>query len=264
MAEFSDLPMVPPSETLYDLYDAKYVAGYLENYVNGFQYQGRSLRDRIVFGFTVVKIEKVNAYWEARGHYNDKKDATIVFRAPKIMIATGLTSTPNIPTFLNQESFQGSILHQKDFGQSKVLSSNARHVTVIGGAKSAADMVYASVKAGKSVAWVIRKSGSGPAAFLSSEGRGRYKNAAELGFTRIMGTFTLSYFTPLTWWTKFLHNTGPGNWMVSQFWKTADNVSRDEANFEARPGALAAFKNLKPNTMSSFSASIYDATADMP
>lgn len=249
MAEFSDLPMVPPSETLYDLYEAKHVAAYLEKYVDEFKYQGRSLRDRIVFEFTVAKIEKINDKWDIRGHYNDKKEAAIVFHAPKVMIASGLTSSPNMPILPNQENFQGPILHQKDFGQSSVLSSKDKYVTVVGGAKSAADMVYASVKAGKSVSWIIRKSGSGPAAFLSSEGRGRYKNSAELGFTRIMSTFTPSYFTPQTWWTRFLHTTRPGNWIVSQIWNTADKVSRDGAKFDARPEALANFKNLKPNTM---------------
>ena len=127
-----------------------------------------------------------------------KKEVAVVFHAPKVMIASGLTSTPNMPVLPNRENFQGPILHQKDFGQSSVFSSNDRYVTVVGGAKSAADMVYASVKAGKSVSWIIRKSGSGPAAFVSSEGRGHYKNSAELGFTRIMSTFNPSYFTPQT------------------------------------------------------------------
>lgn len=249
MAEFSDLPMVPPSDTLYDLYEAKHVADYLEKYVDEFKYEGRNLRDRMVFGFTVAKIEKINDRWNIHGHYNDKKEAAIVYHAPKVMIASGLTSSPNMPILPNRENFQGPILHQKDFGQSSVLSSKDKYVTVIGGAKSAADMVYASVKAGKSVSWIIRKSGSGPAAFLSSEGRGRYKNSAELGFTRIMSTFTPSYYTPQTWWTRFLHRTRPGNWMVSQIWSTADKVSRDGAKFDARPEALATFKNLKPNTM---------------
>ncbi|MCJ1423179.1 hypothetical protein MMC29_001060 [Sticta canariensis] len=249
MAEFSDLPMTPPPETLYDLYDAKYVADYLEKYVDGFRYENQSLRDRMVFGFTVCKIEKVNGKWAVHGYYNDKKEVAVVFHASKVMIASGLTSTPNMPVLPNRENFQGPILHQKDFGQSSVFSSNDRYVTVVGGAKSAADMVYASVKAGKSVSWIIRESGSGPAAFLSSEGRGRYKNSAELGFTRIMSTFNPSYFTPQTWWTRFLHGTGPSNWMVSQIWNTADKVSRDGANFDARAEAHTSFKSLKPNTM---------------
>lgn len=37
---------------------------------------------------------------------------------------------------------------------------------VLGGAKSAADVAYASAKAGKKVHWIIRASGNGPAALF--------------------------------------------------------------------------------------------------
>lgn len=248
MAEFSDLPMERPKETLHELYEAKYVAEYLEKYVDRFSFQGQTLRDRITFGFTVSKIEKKNGKWSIHGFYNESKSLA-VFHASKVMVATGLTSSPNMPLLPKQERFKGQVLHQKDFGQSSVLSSEEKHVTVLGGAKSAADMVYASVKAGKSVSWIIRKSGSGPAAFLGSEGKGRYKNSAELGFTRIMSTFTPSYFTPQTSWARFLHKTTIGNWMVNLIWNTADKVSRDGANFDKRPNASETFKELKPSTM---------------
>lgn len=248
MAEFSDLPMNRPEETLHDLYGAKYVAEYLDKYVDEFSFQGKTLRDRIIFGFTVNKIEKKSEKWYIHGFHNESK-ALAVFSATKVMVATGLTSSPNMPILPKRERFKGQVLHQKDFGQCSVLSSSAKHVTVLGGAKSAADMVYASVKAGKSVSWVIRRSGSGPAAFLGSEGKGRYKNSAELGFTRIMSTFTPSYFTPQTSWARFLHRTTIGNWMVNQIWNTADKVSRDGANFDKRPNASESFKELKPSTM---------------
>ncbi len=42
-----------------------------------------------------------------------------------------------------------------------MLSSSDKYITVLGGAKSAAHMAYACAKAGKSVSWVIRSSGSG-------------------------------------------------------------------------------------------------------
>lgn len=101
----------------------KNVADYLENYVDEFKYEGRNLCDRMVFAFTVVKIEKIKDKWDIHGHYNDKKEAAVVFHAPKVMIASGLTSSPNMPILPNRENFQGPILHQKDFCQSSVLSS---------------------------------------------------------------------------------------------------------------------------------------------
>ncbi len=42
-----------------------------------------------------------------------------------------------------------------------MLSPSNKYITLLGGAKSAADMAYACAKVGKSVSWVIRSSGSG-------------------------------------------------------------------------------------------------------
>jgi dimethylaniline monooxygenase (N-oxide forming) len=121
----------------------------------------------MVFGFTVTKIEKQNGRWAVQGECNEAK-STVVYHTPKLMVASGLTSTPNMPIFAKQDCFKGLILHQRDFGQSSVLSSSDKYITVLEGAKSAADMAYAYAKAGKSVSWVIRSSGSGLAAFLGS------------------------------------------------------------------------------------------------
>ncbi|WP_375449235.1 hypothetical protein [uncultured Nostoc sp.] len=64
-----------------------------------------------------------------------------------MMIASNLTFLPNMLILSNWDNFQGQILHQKGFGQFLVLSSKDKYITVVGGAKSAANMIYASVKA---------------------------------------------------------------------------------------------------------------------
>ncbi len=86
-----------------------------------------------------------------------------------------------------------------------------------------------------------------PHFWVSRVDRGPYKNSAELGFTRIMGTFIPSYFTPQTWWASFLRVTALGNWVVHQIWNTADKVSRDGADFDGRTNAKESFKMLKPS-----------------
>ncbi len=40
MAKFLDLPMMPASDILYDFYEAKHVAGYLEKYIDEFKHKG--------------------------------------------------------------------------------------------------------------------------------------------------------------------------------------------------------------------------------
>ena len=137
----------------------------MEDYVDHHRFANQSLRDRIRFGFKVNTIKKPGNLWIVAG----EKTA---FRAAKVIVATGLTSTPNMPELPGKDHFEAPVIHQESYGQSSILSSsNLQKVTVIGGGKSAADMVYASVKAEKSVSWIIRASGTGPAFFVCPKGK---------------------------------------------------------------------------------------------
>ena len=165
------MPHPPENGLYYDFFKAKNTSKYVENCIDHHSFANQSLRDRIRFGFKVKTIKKPSNDWIVTGD-------TIVFRASKIIIASGLTSTPNMPDIHRLEHFEAPVIHQESYGQSSVLSSDKfQNVTVIGGGKSAADMVYSSVKAGKSVSWIIRPSGIGPAHFVSPKGKGPYKNA---------------------------------------------------------------------------------------
>jgi hypothetical protein len=67
-------------------------------------------------------------------------------------------------------------MHHIDFGGSDVFTNGRlQHLVVLGGAKSAADIAYSAANAGKTVSWIIRKSGSGPAAFVNAKGIGPYR-----------------------------------------------------------------------------------------
>ena len=243
-AEWSDMPMPrPPESDLYfECFKAKYTSQYVEKYVDHHHFGGQSLRDRIEFGFKVKTIQKSGNLWIITGD-------TTCFRASKAIIASGVTSTPNLPRFPGIENFEAPIIHQESFGQSSVLSSTQfENVTVIGGGKSAADMVYAGVKAGKTVSWIIRASGAGPGFFLSPKGKGPYKNAFEIGSARVASTISPSILNPDTWWTRFLHGTSSGQKLVSAIWGGVDNESREDADFDGRKDALEGFKNLEPHT----------------
>ena len=127
------------------------------------------MRDRILFGSRVEKVEKkTDGMWTISTQ--DSHTGRREFRSSRIVIATGLTSLPNIPTFLlRQKTFGGPICHHKDFGEvSKSLfnTPGCKNVVVLGGGKSATDMVYESVKKGKSVSWIIRKRRRGSSSLL--------------------------------------------------------------------------------------------------
>lgn len=238
----------PPEDDIhYEFFKAKHTTRYLEEYVDRHCFAGQNLRSRIRFGFKVLAIKKMEGMWIVSGQDNTK--GTTVFHCAKLIIASGLTSAPNLPDLPGKQKFSAPIVHQEAFGQSAVLSSaGLQHVTVVGGGKSAADMVYTSVKAGKSVSWIIRASGTGPGFLFSPKGKGPYQNAFELGSTRLASTLSPSIFNPDSSWTRFLHGTDRGRKIVNSIWTAVDKENRQEAGFAGREGALEGFKNLAPHT----------------
>lgn len=234
------MPRPPENDLYYDFFKAKHTSNYVENYVDHHRFANQSLRDRIRFGFKVNTIKKPGNVWIVTGD-------TAVFRASKIIVASGLTSTPSMPDLPGIDHFEAPVIHHESYGQSSVLSSaKFQNVTVVGGGKSAADMVYSSVKAGKSVSWIIRASGTGPAFFVSPKGKGPYKNAFQIGSTRIVSTLSPSILNPETWWTRFVHGTNLGQKIVHAVWGAVDKETRADAGFDGRRNALEGFANLEP------------------
>lgn len=249
-AEFSDTPMPrPPDEDLYyDFFRAKHTTQYLENYINIHSHNGRTLRNRIKFGIDVMSVDKRNGKWLISA----KKigaDTLCTFSASKLVAASGMTSVPNMPVLPGKETFGGPIIHHEAFGSSKILASpDIKNITVLGGAKSSADMIYAAVKAGKTVTWVFKASNTtGPGFFVSPKGKGPYKNAFEVGMTRVAATFTPSFMNGETWWTRLLHGSTYGVKAMRSFWGAVDKQTRQDADFEHREN-LGGFKELSPRT----------------
>ncbi|KAF2117286.1 putative dimethylaniline monooxygenase [Lophiotrema nucula] len=240
IAEFSDMRMERPPEKdcMNDLFRAQYTTKYLEQYADHMQHSGRSLRDRIQFNTTVKSIKKVDGQWHLRcSHTTSGTDKFV--RTAKLMVANGHCSVPNMPSLLGKEDFRGRIVHSFDFGTSSVISDDSvQHVTVIGAGKSSADMVYEAVKAGKTVSWIIRKSGNGghgPAAFAPIDLPTPYKNGVEASQARIMASLQPSVLIPdRSWWTWFLHSTRLGTKLVGRVFDLLDNTVRQNAGYKDR------------------------------
>ena len=247
MAEFSDSPMsLPPSEDRYfDFFPAKYVTHYLEAYVDSHIYNGTTIRERIQFSTRVLNVSKHLDEWHL-ALTSDK-----VLRTRRLIDATGMTSRPFIPKHIEQNQFQGLQLHHKDFGQCqhKILHDpGINSIAVLGGAKSAADVVYACAKAGKAVSWIIRKDGAGPAAFPAAKGRGMYRNSNDAFYTRFVATLLPSPFNDRTWLYRLLQHTRVGIWLVRKFWDRADQDNRQNADYSRGEGRAMGFLNLEPDT----------------
>lgn len=238
----------PPEEDIYfELFKAKHTTNYLESYVDHQIHGGKSLRDRIHFSTEVQSIIKADGVWSVSTR-QQVTGTTYTFQSSRVIIASGLTSIPNMPLLPGKDDFQGQILHHEDFGSSKILSSSdVQNITVLGGGKSSADMVYSAVKAGKTVSWVLKETETtGPGVFLSPKGIGPYKNAFEIGMTRVAATFAPSFMSGYPVWRWLLHSTKLGVKLMNVFWGTVDDDALKEGKFDDRK-SLGGFEKLKPH-----------------
>ena len=263
MAEFSDesLLSVPLKEQYFGFFPAHYVSAYLEKYADTHVYNGSSLRSRIIFNCPVTSITKHNKEWTISCDKDGIKVTTT-----KLIVATGLTSTPNVPTFVSQDEFgAANIIHQKDYARSQILESPGyTHISVLGGGKSAADIVYAACKSGRKVSWIIRKSGSGPAAMAPARGNAVYKNANEMLYNRLSSLSSPSIFLPWTWPSRFLHQSRLGRALTLKIWSNIDQQYRAEANYQRPEGSETGFKHLEPDTPSALPISYTFTLLSLP
>lgn len=248
---FSDVPFqVPPgAPTAYDMYEAKYVTNYLESYLDTHVYNGQSLRDRICFGQDVQAIEKNHDTWIITAR--DPNDVSTTIRCHALGIASGLTSLPKIPTLPGQERFTKPVLHHRDFARisPRILADpGCTNVTVLGGGKSAADMVYVSVKSGKKVIWVIPQKGKGPAKFMDPSANEPYKSAVEAGITRGATAMNPSCFAEMPLWARILHWTPLGGYITRRKAYANDQRCRAFADYHHRQGAQPTFHKLETQT----------------
>jgi len=120
---------------------------------------------------------------------------------------------------------------------------------VLGGAKSAADVAYASAKAGKTVSWVIRKDGNGPAAFFAPEPVSkRYANSNEGFYNRFLASFLPNPFGSKGLLAKVLHGTWFGRRYLKNSWDGFDKGLRGMMQYEREDGKEHGFPNLEPDT----------------
>ena len=247
MAEFSDQPMkTPPSEDSYwGFFPAKYTTAYIESYVDTHIYNGQTIRDRILFEAPVNRVDKISdGVWKI--FYKEK----ISMLAKKLVDATGLTSEPYVPSIRGSDVFEGLTLHHKSFGQSAFLQdSSKKHIVVLGGAKSAADVAYASAKAGKTVSWVIREDGNGPAAFFAAQPVSkRYANSNEGFYNRFLASFLPNPFGSKGLLSIVLHRTWFGRVYLARLWDGFDAGLRGLMNYQREDGKEMGFSNLEPDT----------------
>lgn len=114
LAGFPDAPSKPPgdAELSHDLFQARHLSGYIEQYVTQ-----HGIRERCLFETWGEKVEKHGAVWHVSAR---TQDAEMPLKAKAVIVATGLSSLPKMPDLPKKDCFTGLVLHQKDSGRSNI------------------------------------------------------------------------------------------------------------------------------------------------
>ena len=209
--DYSDFPMdqVLGIDKWADL-PAEKVHEYLEKYVDKFD-----LRRRLRLGTRVIGTEKVN-FGEGKFVWDVQVEKVVpdeegqplreVLRCDKLIIATGTASTPNMPGEIDWKTFEGLVMHSKDVGTKHRLltADNVKRVTVVGGNKSAVDVVNMCAVAGKEVDWVIRKEGYGPGSLFEARSHGIHAGAIKA--IRASAVPSTNILATTGVWYRFFHS----------------------------------------------------------
>ena len=248
---FADVPLTLPADAprLYDAFPARYVSQYIEDYARNHVYSSRPLCDRIWLETNVTSVKRISSGWEL--DLEGPRAQSI--RCSKLAVASGLTSQPNLLDFPRHPDWTSPILHHRDFGihSQAMLSATSpyKHITVLGGGKSAADMVYAAVNANPNlqINWNVRRKGEGPGFFLHAAASGRYRNAAELTLSQNATQMNPSGFRTILPDFQSLHREASRRAIIYERILAADIRAKSSANYRGREDALPNFQKLEPS-----------------
>ncbi|KAI0538851.1 hypothetical protein GGR58DRAFT_466967 [Xylaria digitata] len=194
---------------------------YLQKYA-----EDHDLLGHIRFNTFVTDAKQFKGGWRL-----SLKGTSEVIETEKLLVATGVTSIPNLPD-LDLSASSLPIIHSRDLGThyQAIGDESVKEVVVVGAAKSAYDAVYLLIKMGKKVTWAIRSEGGGPLAILP------YKvlnmiNAIAFASTRLMSHLSPSILNTKGVLYKVFHKTRPGRWCIGRFWDFLDFNSSVHAGY---------------------------------
>ncbi|KAH7080402.1 hypothetical protein BKA63DRAFT_600745 [Paraphoma chrysanthemicola] len=237
--EFPDFPM---NEKVYGVEQLGHIPGaVLHRYLTDFAKHYR-IYERMQFNSTVSLVESTEPGWTLTV---TSPEAERQIYTAKLILATGLTSTPNMPRYPGDEKFDRPLFHAKDFCRRADELKGAKNVVVIGGAKSAYDVAYAMVESGATVDLVVKKDGTGPVWIAP-----RLVTPLKHRIDTILNVRAMSWFSPCPWGKEdgfgavrgFLERTTVGRMLVKGFWSLMGQDVLDQNNYDNHP----ELKKLKP------------------
>ncbi|KAG9657815.1 putative dimethylaniline monooxygenase, partial [Aureobasidium melanogenum] len=213
--EYPDFPMHPK---VYGVSPGGHIPGaVLNRYLTDFA-RHFGILEHLQFQTTVSVVEPTPTDgWRLTAEtLNGQK----VVETSKLILATGLTSTPNMPVYVGAEQFDKPFFHAKDFCTMAPKLKDVKDAVVVGGAKSAFDVAYAMVESGAKVDLIIRPNGHGPVWIAS-----RYVTPLKKRIDTILNVRFMTWFSPCPWGgedgysgpRRFLHSTSFGKSWEAMF-----------------------------------------------
>ncbi|KAK5047538.1 hypothetical protein LTR84_006635 [Exophiala bonariae] len=243
--EFGDFPMALDR---FGLQRGQHIPGavvheYLRQFAEEF-----NLTSRLIFNTKVVSAELLeDGEWGLQvSDVNNESSGTIKIRTKKLVVATGLTSKPNIPTFPGRAEYQGNVFHSIHLRDRAKDIEAAKEVVVLGANKSAWDTCYSAAVSGAHVNMVVRPGGGGPSWVWPVT-----FSPFQLSIQQIATTRLWTLFEPTIWngeasgfsWARYLlHSTSLGRKFVSMFWKALDKIVHRANGYDNHP----ELQKLKP------------------
>ncbi|KAH9206710.1 putative dimethylaniline monooxygenase [Leptodontidium sp. 2 PMI_412] len=238
--EYPDFPMSVETYGVqpYEHIPAAVLHRYLTDYAKHF-----GVYENVQFNTKVGLIEyETSGAWKL-STTNAQTSKTV--RTEKLIVATGLTSTPNMPHYQNEEKFSGPLFHAKDFCKEAPNLKKAKNVVVVGVAKSAFDVAYAMVEQGSTVDLIIRPNGHGPVWIAP-----RFVTPLKKRLDALLNVRWMTWMAPCPWGAEdgyagprnFLHGTAIGRMLVDMFWKNLGSDVITSNGYDSHP----ELKKLKP------------------
>ncbi|KUL81709.1 hypothetical protein ZTR_09513 [Talaromyces verruculosus] len=192
--EFADFPMGEK----YGVKEDQHISGsilhsYLNDFVDHFD-----LRPRIRLNTQVLEVEKFDQGWRLSIGTTDSPSG-IVYICDKLIICSGLSSTPNPVNIRGSNKFEKPIINHsqlREEGTRIAHDPNIETVTIVGASKTGYDVVQMMASNHKKVNWVIRESGGG-GVWMSSPWAKFAGVKTKLELLATMRFFT--WFSPLFW-----------------------------------------------------------------
>ncbi|KAK0386825.1 hypothetical protein NLU13_5138 [Sarocladium strictum] len=221
----------------YGVKDGEHIPGrVLYKYFTDFAIKFDILR-RIRFRIDIQTVEKIAGGWNLIGNDNSSDGPMpVVYSCEKLIMCTGLSSTPNPVSIPGQESFEKPVLNHGQLrveAQEVAADPDAKHVTIVGASKTGYDAVQLMASQGKQVTWIIRESGGGgvwmsPPWVRLGPFTVMLEHVATMRFFTWFSPCVWGQFDGFDWIRRFLHGTWLGRKLVHSLW---EKLRMDTINF---------------------------------